>query len=63
VRKISGAVRPTKSNEAAFDLALEQVADATRTLLASLVTSAPPRDRAIEAAKARERSKLRFAKG
>jgi hypothetical protein len=62
VRKISGAVRPSKGNEAAFDLALEQVTDATRELLASLVTSAPPRDRVIEAAKARERSKRRFAK-
>ncbi|HXM07566.1 MAG TPA: DUF2277 domain-containing protein [Candidatus Acidoferrum sp.] len=60
VRKISGAVRPSKGNEAAFELALERVTEATRVLLAGLVTSASPRDRTTEAAKARERSKRRF---
>ena len=63
VRKISGAVRPSKGNEAAFDLALERVTDATRALLAELVTTAPPRDRMVEATKARERSKRRFGSG
>ena len=62
VRKISGATHPTKGNEAAFELAVQQVTDASRALLAVLVTSAPPRDRVVEAAKARERSKRRFAK-
>jgi hypothetical protein len=61
VRKVSGSARPSKSNEDAFDLAVERVTDATRDLLASLVTHAPPRDRSVEAAKARERSKARFA--
>jgi hypothetical protein len=61
VRKISGATRPSKNNEAAFDHAVEEVTKATRALLESLKSSAPPRDREIEAAKARERSKRRFA--
>jgi hypothetical protein len=61
VRKISGATRPSKDNAAAFELALEQVTAATRLLLASLTTSSPPRDRTVEAVKARERSKRRFA--
>jgi hypothetical protein len=61
VRKISGATRPSKSNEAAFDHAVEEVTKITRALLASLKSSSPPRDREIEAAKARERSKRRFA--
>jgi hypothetical protein len=61
VRKLSGFNRPSKTNEAAFDRAVDRVADAARELLDALVTSAPPRDREIEAAKARERSKLRFA--
>jgi len=60
VRKISGATHPSKGNEAAFERAVEQVTEATRTLLASIVTAAPPRDRIVEAAKARERSRLRF---
>lgn len=63
VRKLSGFTVPSKSNEAAFDRAVEQVAQAARDLIGSLVTAAPPRDRAIEAAKARERSRLRFAAG
>ena len=60
VRKISGFTHPSKANEAAFDHAVEHVTDAARELLAALVTNAPPRDRVVEAAKARERSRLRF---
>ncbi len=61
VRKISGSTKPSKANQAAFDLAVDQVADAATDLLASLVTSAPVRNREIEAAKARERAARRFA--
>ncbi len=61
VRKISGYTHPSKANEAAFERAVDDVARAARLLLASMVTSAEPRDREIEAAKARERSRLRFA--
>ena len=60
VRKVSGCARPSKANEAAFELAVERVAMTTRELLASLVTHAPPRDRGVAAAKARERGRLRF---
>lgn len=60
VRKISGASRPSQANQAAFDLAVREVADATQRLLDALVTSAPPRDREVEAAKARARSAARF---
>ncbi len=60
VRKLSGCTRPSKANEAAFDLAVEQVAAAATLLLASLVTTAPPRDRAVEAERARARSATRF---
>lgn len=62
VRKLSGFTHPSKANEAAFDAAVESVSEAARTLLSNLVTNAPPRDREIEAEKARERSKLRFAR-
>ena len=62
VRKVSGCTRPSKANEAAFERAVERVADATRELLASLITHAPPRDREVEAAKARERGRFRFEK-
>ncbi|HZZ00616.1 MAG TPA: DUF2277 domain-containing protein [Candidatus Baltobacteraceae bacterium] len=62
VRKISGFAHPSKANEAAFEHAVEHVTDAARELLSTLVSNAPPRDRAIEAAKARERSRLRFAR-
>jgi hypothetical protein len=62
VRKISGFTRPSKANEAAFEHAVARVSDATRELLLSLVTQAPPRDREAEAAKARERGRLRFAR-
>jgi hypothetical protein len=60
VRKLSGFTRPSKANEAAFNRAIEDVTRAAEELLASLVTSAPPRDRAEEAAKARARSAARF---
>jgi hypothetical protein len=61
VRKIGGATKPSKANEAAFARAVEEVAAASSRLLASLVTSAHPRDREVEAAKARARSAARFA--
>lgn len=60
VRKISGFTRPSKTNEAAFDLAIEEVAASARRLMDSLVTTAPARDREVEAAKARARSAERF---
>ena len=60
VRKISGFNVPSRTNEAAFDRAVEEVAAAARTLIASLVTNAEPRDRAVEAARARARSLERF---
>ncbi|HKS10470.1 MAG TPA: DUF2277 domain-containing protein [Pyrinomonadaceae bacterium] len=60
VRKLSGFTKPSKSNEAAFDRAVEKVTEAAQELLGSLVTNAPPRDREIEAAKARARSAERF---
>lgn len=60
VRKLSGCTRPSKVNEAAFTLAVEQVTQVARELLSSLVTSSPPRDRETEAAKARARSHARF---
>ena len=61
VRKISGSTKPSRANQAAFDRAVDQVADAATDLIASLVTSAPARNREIEAAKARERAAKRFA--
>jgi hypothetical protein len=61
VRKISGSAKPSKANEAAFDRALEAVEQATARLLDELVTSAPPKDREAEAAKARARSAQRYA--
>jgi hypothetical protein len=60
VRKVSGSTRPSQANQAAFDLAVEEVATATRRLLDSLVTAAPPRDREVEAAKARARAESRY---
>ena len=60
VRKLSGFSKPSKANEAAFNRAVEQVAQAATTLLDSLVTTAPPRDREVEAAKARARSAERY---
>lgn len=62
VRKLSGSNRPSKANEEAFNRAVEAVAAAARELIDSLVTTAPPRDREIEAEKARARSALRFAR-
>lgn len=60
VRKVSGASKPSKANEAAFALAVDEVAAATQRLLDSLVTHAPPRDREREAARARARAAQRF---
>jgi len=60
VRKISGTTRPSKANEAAFELAVREVAHASRHLLRDLVTSAAPRDRETEAARARARAVKRF---
>ena len=60
VRKLSGFARPSKANQPAFDRAVEQVAAAARELLQSLVTNAPPRDREVEASRARARAADRF---
>ena len=60
VRKLSGYAVPSKANQAAFDAAVEEVAAAARRLMAGLVTSAEPRDRAVEAAKARARNAERY---
>ena len=60
VRKLSGFNQPSKANAEAFERAIDQVAAAARDLLDALVTTAPPRDRAVEAAKARDRSRRRF---
>jgi hypothetical protein len=60
VRKLSGFTNPSKTNEAAFNRAIDDVAHAAQHLLDSLVTNAPPRDRAAEAMKARARSAKRF---
>ena len=60
VRKLSGFARPSKANELAFNHAVEQVTHAAHELLGSLVTNAPPRDRELEAAKARARAADRF---
>jgi hypothetical protein len=62
VRKISGSAKPSKANEAAFERAVEEVAAASSRLLESLVTTAPPRDRDVEAARARARAEERFGK-
>lgn len=62
VRKLSGSTRPSRANQEAFDRAVDAVFDASKTLLASLVTSAPPRDREVEAARARARAAKRFGK-
>ena len=63
VRKLSGFNIPSKANEAAFDLAVEQVAQSARQLIASLVTAAEPRNREVEAERARARSAIRFGTG
>jgi hypothetical protein len=61
VRKISGSSKPSKANEAAFERAVEAVEQASVRLLDELVTAAPPKDREVEAAKARARSAQRYA--
>ena len=60
VRKLSGFTKPSKTNEEVFNRAVEQVTQVAKELLDSLVTNAPPRDREVEAAKARARSQERF---
>jgi hypothetical protein len=60
VRKLSGTTKPSKANEPAFNRAVDRVTAAARELIDSLVTSAPPRDREVEAIKARARSANRF---
>jgi hypothetical protein len=60
VRKVSGMNKPSQANVDAFERAVEEVADATARLLGELVTTAPPRDREVEAAKARARAVARF---
>jgi hypothetical protein len=61
VRKLSGFAKPSQANAAAFDRAVDEVADAARRLIVSLETSSPAKNREVEAAKARERSRERFA--
>ena len=61
VRKVSGSARPSQANQEAFDRAVAEVTSATRRLLDRLTTTAPPKDRDVEAAKARERAAARYA--
>jgi len=61
VRKISGTTKPSQANTEVFDRAVAEVAEASVRLLAALVTTAPPKDREIEAAKAKERARQRYA--
>jgi hypothetical protein len=61
VRKISGSTKPSQANREAFDDAVEEIAEVTAKLLDRLVTTAPPKDREVEAAKAKARSEARFA--
>jgi hypothetical protein len=61
VRKISGFTKPSRANEAAFELAVEEVAAASRRLIDALVTSAPAKDRELEAERARTRAAKRYA--
>jgi hypothetical protein len=62
VRKVSGTTKPSQANQEAFDHAVHEVAHATRHLLEHLTTSAPPKDREVEAAKARARAEIRYAR-
>jgi len=62
VRKLSGSKKPSVANEVAFDLAVEEVTQVTRRLMSSLVTSAPPKDRQVEAKKARAKSQRRLGR-
>lgn len=61
VRKLSGTTKPSRANEAAFAQAVDEVTDAARRLIAALTTTAPPRNREVEAKKAKERARLRYA--
>jgi hypothetical protein len=61
VRKVSGSTKPSQANQAAFDRAVDEVAHITAHLLDALTTTAPPKNREIEAAKARERAARRYA--
>jgi hypothetical protein len=61
VRKVSGTTKPSQANQAAFDQAVHEIAHLTQRLLDDLVTTAPPKDRQVEADKARARSALRFS--
>jgi hypothetical protein len=61
VRKISGFTKPSQANAEAFERAVDEVADVTRRLLGELVSNAPPKDREVEAAKAKARSAARYA--
>jgi hypothetical protein len=60
VRKVSGTTKPSQANQEAFDRAVQEVAHVTQHLLDALVTTAPPKDREVEAQKARERARLRY---
>jgi hypothetical protein len=60
VRKVSGSTKPSQANQAAFDRAVHEIAHITRHLLDDLVTTAAPKDREVEAAKARARAELRY---
>ena len=62
VRKVSGTTKPSQANQEAFDRAVEEIAHITTHLLEDLVTTAPPKDREVEAAKARARSAERYAR-
>jgi hypothetical protein len=62
VRKVSGTTRPSQANQAAFDRAVQEIAHVTQHLLDDLVTTAPPKDREVEAEKARARAALRHAR-
>ncbi len=62
VRKVSGTTKPSQANQEAFDRAVREIAHVTAHLLDDLVTSAPPKDREVEAAKARARAQLRYAR-
>lgn len=62
VRKVSGTTKPSQANQAVFDRAVAEIAHITRHLVDDLVTTAPPKDRETEAAKARARAELRYAR-
>lgn len=62
VRKVSGTTKPSQANQAAFDKAVAEIAHITEHLLEDLVTTAPPKNREVEAAKARARAELRYAR-